>query len=105
MSDLPQEHLTELLDETKSEKNRLDYLTKIRGEFSQMTRQELMDKIIIAYDELNKTSEQLRNERDLFYTLFKDFSKSNDKIYELKFTLRSFGYTECGECGEWRVKE
>ena len=97
--------MSELIGKTLVEKNRLDYLTKIRREFSQMTKQELMDKIIIAYDVLNKTSGELRDERDLFYKLFKDFSKSNDKIFELKCTLRSFGHTECNDCGKWRKKE
>ena len=102
MSCRPQEHLAELINETKDNKERLNSLADIRERFSKMTKQELMNELIITHDKLNKTSEELKDETMAFKNAIEamcDFSKSYS---ELKAVLWSFGYVECKECGKWR---
>ena len=94
--------LNELMPQTKSEKKRLSYLSNIRDEFNKMTKEELVEKTIIAYDELNKTLRKLRENKEAFERAIKSITRLSKSYSDLKCVLWGFGYLECGECGRWR---
>ena len=111
-ANLPQEHLIELREKTMEKKNHLDYLCDIRDEFHKMTKEQLVEETVIAYDELVKVSKEKRElERDAdvkgeMYNRMVD--RLCDKVRETneqRNFLNSLGYYQyCEDCGKWRKK-
>ena len=54
--ELPQEHLTELREKTKVVRKHQDYVGEVRLEFCGMTKEQLVERLVLAYDELVKVS-------------------------------------------------
>ena len=77
-----------------------------------MIKEQLVEKTVIAYDELVKVSAlkrrvelDLDTKRDMFDRIIEHFPKWGEKIYKLKCTLKSFGYVECDDCRKWKKND
>ena len=93
-----------LTGRTKDNKERLNSLTDVREKFSGMTKQELMNELIITHDKFNKTSEELKDSERSFNNAFEAFCKIVKDRYKLWDVLWALGYEECEECGTWKKK-
>lgn len=76
--------LYDLSVKTDHKKSHLDYLTNIREEFSGMTKQELVEKTVLAYDRLDKITKRLRSEEELFEKITEVFLSPEEKFINLE---------------------
>ena len=100
----PREHLAELTDRTKDNKERLNSLADLSEKFSEMSKQELMNELVITHNKFNKISEELEDKERVFKNAIEgmcDFSKSYSKLWGVLWDL---GYEECKECGTWKKR-
>ena len=100
----PREHLAELTDRTKDNKFRLNSLADLPEGFSKLSKQELMNELVIMHNKLSKTLDELKDSERAFENAINSICRLSKMHSDLYAVLWKIKYEECKECGIWKKR-
>ena len=95
---------SELAAVSNHNKLRVDALADLRKEFNTMTKQELINHLVLTQDKLSEVSYELKNEKDAFERAIKGMVNFSRKYSDLHCEICGLGYVKCDKCGKWKKR-